>query len=56
MPPRLSKAEVKKCGLPSIAKFWEVLLRRIYIMKTQDKLYKTSTTTLNALQLTIWSY
>ena len=37
MPPRLSKAEVRKCGLPSRATFQEILLIRIHFMKAQDK-------------------
>ena len=37
MPYRLSKAEVQRHGLPSMATFREILLIRIHIMKAQDK-------------------
>ena len=37
MPPRLSKVEVRKCGLPFRATFQEILLIMIHIMKVQDK-------------------
>ena len=37
MPPRLSKANVRKCGLPSRATFRKFLLIRIHFMKALDK-------------------
>ena len=37
MLPRLSKTEVRKCGLTSRATFWTTLLMRISIRKEQDR-------------------
>ena len=37
MPSRLSKAEVRRGGLPFEATFQEILLIRICIMKTKDR-------------------
>ena len=60
MSPRLSKAEVERCGLPSRATFQTVPWIRISIRKEQDKRKlcnikgKAATTALNALQLTLW--
>ena len=35
--PRLSKAKIKMCDLPSRTTFREILLIRIHIMEIQDK-------------------
>ena len=62
MPPRLTKAEVCRSGLPSKGIFQEVLLVRINIAKTKDmespKIFKekAATTALNALQLSLWPH
>ena len=37
MPPRLTKAEVRRGGLPSGGMFQEVLLAQISIAETKDK-------------------
>ena len=59
MLPRLSKAEVRMCDLPSRATFWTIPLIRISIRKAQDIgkpyniLEKAASTALNAMQLTL---
>ena len=37
MPPRLSKAKVQRCGLPSKATFQEVILTRTSIIEEHDQ-------------------
>ena len=59
MLPQLSKAEVRRCDLPSRAMFRIIPLIRISIRKAQDIekpnniLEKAATTALNAMQLTL---
>ena len=55
MHPQLSKAKVRRCGLPSKAMLQEALLIRTSILEAQDReksyniLEKVATTALNAL-------